>query len=116
LVAKYHKTHLFQEPEWNAAPIGDVENLATFTTTFGVTFGVYICFDMLFYWPAERLVQLGVRDFAVPQWWVNQDTLQTATQAQQAWSRVNAVNLLAADSGLSLNYSGKFIIDTCANC
>ena len=80
-----------------------------FHTNFGVTFGICICFDLLFTWPVEEYIARGVTDFSVPIWWVNQDTLQTAGEAQQAWARAHNVNLLAANSGLSLNFSGSGI-------
>ena len=74
LLAKYHKVNLFQEVQWNAGSKTS-DNLASFETDFGVTFGLFICFDMLFTWPAQVLARSGIRDFAIPIWWVNQDTL-----------------------------------------
>lgn len=44
-------------------------DLTTFTTKQGVTFGVFICFDILFDSPANELVRRGVRNFVMPTRW-----------------------------------------------
>jgi hypothetical protein len=36
-----------------------------FTTDFGVTFGMLICFDMQFYQPMASMVKRGVHDIVV---------------------------------------------------
>ena len=53
----YHKTHLFFEPQFDAGPDGQ---MISFTTSFGVRFGLVICFDLQFYYPAVGLVESGV--------------------------------------------------------
>lgn len=56
-------------------PIGEqVQNtiepeLATFQTDFNVTFGLGICFDIMFDRPLKALVERGVRNFAFPTQW-----------------------------------------------
>lgn len=44
-------------------------DLVTFQTDFNVTFGMCICFDLLFYSPAVKLVDDGVRNFVYPVKW-----------------------------------------------
>jgi len=44
LIAKYHKMHLFFERQFDTP---DTPDLNTFKTSFGVTFGMAICFDLM---------------------------------------------------------------------
>lgn len=63
VVSRYRKWNLYLEPSTNRT---EVPHLATFSTDFGVTFGHFVCFDMLFYTPARELVeQLGIRHVIV---------------------------------------------------
>jgi pantetheine hydrolase len=48
LLAKYHKSHLYYEPQWDR---GDGVPV-TFTTSFGVRFGLMICYDIM--WPEPQ--------------------------------------------------------------
>lgn len=107
LLAKYHKTHLFYEPQFNAASPTDPQ---TFTTSFGVKFGMMICFDMMFGTPSENYVGMeDVYDLVYSTWWVNTPPDFSATQIQQAWSRTMNMNLLASGNGLNWLYSGSGI-------
>ena len=107
LLAKYHKTHLFYEPQFNAATPSDPQ---TFTTSFGVKFGMMICFDMMFGTPSELYYNMDdVYDLVYSTWWVNTPPDFSATQIQQAWSRTMNMNLLASGNGLSWLYSGSGI-------
>lgn len=51
---RYRKTNLFVEPQFNVTAISEV---ITFDTDFGVKFGTFICFDILFYNPALQLTR-----------------------------------------------------------
>lgn len=107
LLAKYHKTHLYFEPQWNA---GDGKAVF-FTTSFRVKIGLMICFDLMFEFPQSELLSLGVRDVAYSSWWVNTPPLISATQSQQSWSRKNKVNLMASGIGLNMYSSGSGVYD-----
>ncbi|XP_030380984.1 vanin-like protein 3 [Scaptodrosophila lebanonensis] len=94
VISRYRKWNLYLEPMTNqtAAP-----ELATFQTDFGVTFGHIICFDMLFYTPAQDLIEkLDVRDVIVTKMFNSELPFLTASQLQQGWAWGNNVNLLAA--------------------
>jgi len=107
LLAKYHKTHLFYEPQFNAASPSDPQ---TFVTSFGVKFGMMICFDMMFALPSESYVDMpDVFDLVYSTWWINTPPDFSATQIQQAWSKTMNLNLLAAGNGLNRLYSGSGI-------
>ncbi|KAJ1451943.1 carbon-nitrogen hydrolase [Pelagophyceae sp. CCMP2097] len=97
LVAKYRKRHLWGLERYylDAGPKGD----ATFETDFGVTFGVMICFDLVF----EFFPSKDVRHYVFPTDWVNaaprDAVVETALQAQRLWSRVHGKVLLASNYG-----------------
>eukprot|EP00442_Polarella_glacialis_P054848 CAMPEP_0115161780 /NCGR_PEP_ID=MMETSP0227-20121206/71592_1 /TAXON_ID=89957 /ORGANISM="Polarella glacialis, Strain CCMP 1383" /LENGTH=320 /DNA_ID=CAMNT_0002573909 /DNA_START=60 /DNA_END=1022 /DNA_ORIENTATION=- len=99
LLAVYHKRHLFgdelgfMDPSVSTSPV-------TFTTSFGVTFGLLICFDLIF----DVFPDTSVVDYAFPTDWVNDIRLgplpgPSAHFAQQTWSWMHGRNLLAANYG-----------------
>lgn len=60
VVSRYRKVHVYVE---NKNTTYEPE-YAIFDTDFGVRFGHFICFDMLFYTPAQELVErFGITDF-----------------------------------------------------
>lgn len=72
VISRYRKTHLYRY-EWYSENVLDKPELAIFTTDFGVTFGHFICFDMLFYEPAMVLLkQLNVTDIVYPTYWFSE--------------------------------------------
>lgn len=62
VIARYYKTH-----EWyplKAAIDEPVDQpLIKYTTSFGVQFGIFMCFDIMWPSPAKDLVEDGVRHF-----------------------------------------------------
>lgn len=66
---RYRKTHLFGEPLYQYPAITDH---STFTTDFGVKFGLMICFDIMFYEPGLSLYDRGIKHFAFPTAWVDE--------------------------------------------
>lgn len=95
-----------------------VADIGTFDTDFGVKFGHFICFDIMFDHPALDLVNMGVKNFAYPSMWYSDipfcsgnflflsfiviiwnviGTFKcTAVQVHQNWAYSNNVNLLGA--------------------
>lgn len=47
-------------------------DIVTFKTDFNVTFGVFICFDMLFSEPATSLLNMGIKHFVYPTFWISE--------------------------------------------
>lgn len=115
VISRYRKSHLYRY-EWYNTNVLSKPELATFETDFGVTFGHFICFDMLFYEPALMLVkELNITDIIYPTYWFSELPFLTSVQLQEGWAYSNDVNLLAADSSLpamqntgSGIYAGKF--------
>ncbi|KAL5281050.1 BTD.2 family protein [Megaselia abdita] len=94
IIARYRKVHLYGEPGINTNYKPDI---VTFDTDFGVTFGTFICFDILFETPAQNLVKdKKITDFVYPIHWRAQLPFFTSVQTHQAWAYANNVNLLAA--------------------
>ncbi|EDV92303.1 vanin-like protein 1 [Drosophila grimshawi] len=93
VVSRYRKVHLYGEPRNTTF----VPESISFETDFNVTFGHFVCFDILFYVPAHQMaVEQGITDFIFPSMWFSQLPFLTAVQVQQAWAYSNDVNLLAS--------------------
>lgn len=102
---KYWKEHLYYESYFNA-PIN--QGPKYFDTSFGVRFGMFICFDIIFNTPSLPLLyNLGVTHFVYSTWWVNTPPLMTATQIQQGWSLFFGATLIAANGGRNWYNSGS---------
>ncbi|XP_014091853.2 vanin-like protein 1 [Bactrocera oleae] len=98
VISRYRKTHLYRY-EWYDVNVLPQAELATFITDFGVTFGHFICFDMLYWEPPEVLVkEHGITDIIYTTYWFNELPFLTAVQLQEGWAFANDVNLLAADA------------------
>lgn len=93
VIARYRKFNLFREPGTN---VTHEPEYVTFETDFGVTFGVFTCFDLLFARPALELVKRDVRDFVFPAFWKSEPPFLTAVQIYESWAYANNVNLIAA--------------------
>lgn len=93
VVSRYRKFNLFGERGINTTVVPE---LASFYTDFGVRFGHFICFDLMFNEPALELVRLGVTDFIFPTMWFSELPFLTASQIQLGWAFANNANLLAA--------------------
>jgi len=98
VISRYRKSHLWRH-EYMETSVLRTPDVSTFTTDFGVTFGHFICFDMLFYDPAVKLVrELNITDIIYPTYWFSELPFLGAVQLQEGWAFGNNVNLLAADA------------------
>lgn len=68
-IQRYRKYNLFNE---GGAQHTHKPDFTTFKTDFNVTFGVGICFDIMFAEPMIRLVKLGVKHFVFPTMWFSE--------------------------------------------
>ncbi|XP_071111871.1 pantetheinase-like [Haliotis cracherodii] len=93
LVARYHKRHLFQEDQFDTPPL----ELAWFETPFG-KFGLFTCFDILFYSPGVELIQKeGIRNMVFPTAWMDRLPYLAAIEFHSAFAKGLGVNVLAAN-------------------
>ncbi|CAK1590457.1 unnamed protein product [Parnassius mnemosyne] len=112
VIDRYRKINLFGEYTRTPALKPD---LGIFTTDFGVTFGHFICFDLMFQVPAVQVVQKhNLTDVIFSTMWFSEMPYLTAAQIQEAYAYAMNVNLLAAGannvnvgSAGSGIYSGK---------
>ncbi|XP_058838294.1 vanin-like protein 2 [Topomyia yanbarensis] len=102
VIARYRKFNLFREAGTNTTHLPEI---VTFETDFGVTFGVFTCFDLLFAQPALELIKRDVKDFIFPAMWTSEPPFLTATQIFESWAHTNNVNLIA--SGTNYDPAGS---------
>ncbi|XP_061163464.1 pantetheinase-like [Saccostrea echinata] len=94
LIAKYHKINLYFE--FNFDPSTSKEAV-TFETPFG-TFGVFTCFDILFWNPVVVLMkERGVSNIAFPTAWIDTPPFLAAVQFHSAVAAGFGVNFLSAN-------------------
>lgn len=94
IVARYRKFNLFGETGFSTTWEAEISIL---DTDFGVKFGIFTCFDLMFEKPAVQLVKdWGVTDIVFPTAWFSELPFLTAVQAQASWSYSWDVNFLAA--------------------
>lgn len=104
ILARYRKSHLagtYPTINQPAAPSPQF-----FDTNFGVRFGVLVCADMQYRYPAFQYWSLGVRDLVHTSTWVNTPPFDGAVMLQQAFSRIWEANLIAANNAGSWTVAG----------
>ncbi|XP_010611073.1 biotinidase isoform X1 [Fukomys damarensis] len=95
LVDRYRKHNLYFEAAFDTPLKVDY---ITFHTPFAGTFGIFTCFDILFFDPAVRLLQDSeVKHVVYPTAWMNQLPLLAAIEIQKAFAVAFGVNVLAAN-------------------
>ena len=100
-IAKYRKYNLItvEKEILNVPPLEYV----AFTTSFGVTFGLFTCSDLFFKDPALILAERGVKNFIFTTAWGNQLPYFMSVAIQQAWSLKTRTNLLVANHHEPMN-------------
>nr|XP_033199193.1 vanin-like protein 1 [Bombus vancouverensis nearcticus]XP_033199194.1 vanin-like protein 1 [Bombus vancouverensis nearcticus]XP_033199195.1 vanin-like protein 1 [Bombus vancouverensis nearcticus] len=94
IIARYRKVNLYMEAEFDKIEIPEI---VTFDTDFGVRFGTFICFDILFSVPPLSLTRIeGVSNIVYTTAWFSETPFLTAIQTQFGWSFAENVNLLVA--------------------
>lgn len=101
IIARYRKFNLVgPEPHESGLSTTSSPELSTFSTDFGVTFGMFTCFDMYNKSPALDLVkQKNVTDIIYPVNWVTELPFMSSPQLQLGFAYANNVNFLG--SGLN---------------
>lgn len=108
LIANYFKQNLYFEYGFNTPP--HVQHVV-FNTPFA-RFGLFTCFDLLFYEPVMTLIEkYHVKHLVYPTAWMNQLPLLSSIQIQRAFATRFNVNILAANihhKTLGMTGSGIF--------
>lgn len=109
VISRYRKYNLFVEPFMKVTKSPDI---STFETDFGVTFGHFICFDILFKSPALDLINMGIKHILYPSMWFSEIPFLASVQIQQSFAERNNVALISAGTNFPSNSntgSGIFI-------
>jgi len=70
MINRYRKTNLFVEHQFDVTTIPEI---VIFDTDFGVKFGTFTCFDILFREPAIQLTRIHqVTDIVFPTAWFSE--------------------------------------------
>lgn len=93
LVSRYHKNHLYVEPEF-VQP--DPPEFAIFETDFGRRVGMFICFDILFKEASELVTRFHIDVAVFSTWWFDELPKWFSVATQEAWSLRHNVPLLAS--------------------
>ncbi|KAL7298146.1 hypothetical protein TKK_0009146 [Trichogramma kaykai] len=106
VIARYRKYNLFGEAGTNRTRRAEP---STFATDFGVTFGQFICFDLLFPEPALNYTQgrtTRINDVIFSNHWFSELPFLYGVAAQAAWAYANDVNFLSAGYNYPVTASG----------
>ncbi len=101
LIAKYHKQNLYSGENNYFDAGAPSSNCISFHTSFGVTFGTFTCFDLLYNEPGDCLLKKGVKNFVLPTAWGNNFPFYVSIGVQQSWSLKHSINFLAANQHLN---------------
>ena len=106
---RYRKFNLFLEPLMNITATAEV---ATFDTDFGVKFGHFICFDILFNKPTLDILKQSVSHLLYPSMWFSEVPFLTSLEIQQGFAYRNNIVLLSSGTnnpGQGNTGSGIFV-------
>lgn len=68
-----------------------IPEIVIFQTDFGVNFGIFICFDILFHEPALQLTRLRqITDFVYPTAWFSEVPFLTGTTVKRGRIKPNS--------------------------
>ena len=95
LLAKYHKAHL--TAAFLLLDFPPAIQVVTFNVSFGVTFGIFTCYDIGFCDPPFKLIQEGVKNIIYPTYWGNRYPVFIMSHFQQGWSWRTGVNFIASN-------------------
>lgn len=107
LIQKYHKANLWGETALDESKECSPKSFRV--SGFEVTFGIFICADLIHAWPALELIRQGVRHFVMPLSWSNEMAQMQPLGWQQAWSYQMKAVLLVANTRRTQSCSGSGI-------
>ena len=82
----------------------------SFTTSFEVTFGIFICADAIHKFPAEHMIENGIHNFATPMYWTGEMAQMQAGPWMQGWSLRHCKNVLFANARSAIEAHGSGIV------
>ena len=109
-IAKYHKANLWGE---HAVDAGSECALPTFfSAELNMSFGIFVCADLVNVWPALELVNSGVQHFLMPLSWSNEMFQMQPLPWIQAWSKRMNVTIAAANARTRGSSTGSGIFSS----
>ena len=86
-LAKYRKQNL-----WGETNVGVPSDcpVASFTTSFGITFGLITCADLIYRFPGSALLKQGVRHFVLPAAWSDEMAQMQARSRRMGSDRLRS--------------------------
>ncbi|XP_065204010.1 uncharacterized protein LOC135834100 [Planococcus citri] len=110
IVARYRKYNLFVERWLNGVNQTENVELVTFTTDFNETFGLMICFDILFKDPGVTLVkEKQVTSMIFSAAFFSSLPFLATSSIEAGWSYAMDVNLLASSLPINASFAGSNI-------
>ncbi|XP_063930380.1 vanin-like protein 1 [Zophobas morio] len=103
IISRYHKYNLFGE---YAVDRPDEPQIETFETDFGVKFGIFTCFDILFKSPAQPVLNENIDAIVYPTNWHSELPFLTALQSQQMFAYTHEIMLFASGGNRPAASSG----------
>lgn len=95
LAAKYHKSHEVKSLQESGYDVPPKPSRVTYKASFGVEFGIFTCFDIMFPDPPKVLRQSGIEHFLYP---VEQHEIGEKVIIEN-WSKNNNATVLSANLG-----------------
>lgn len=106
LVIKYHKSHEVKSLQDEGYDVPETPSQVTYQSDFGVEFGVFVCFDIMFEDPPKKLRDRGVEHFLYP---VAQGNIGESTIIE-GWSKNNNATVLSANLGSGMKDCSGLIV------
>jgi predicted amidohydrolase len=103
IVNRYRKYNLFGERDLDKP---DEPEEVVIETDFGVRFGIFTCFDVLFKRPAQDLLRKNVDGVIFPTMWHSELPFLTALQTQQMWAHAHDTYFFGAGTNVPIVGSG----------
>ncbi|XP_037908441.1 vanin-like protein 1 [Hermetia illucens] len=98
LISRYRKVNLYIEPRLDEP---SEQPLPIFETDFGVKFGHFICFDVMFKYPSRILVQQeNITNILYPTYWYAGLPFFIAETIHQGWAYSNNVNFIVSGANV----------------
>eukprot|EP01052_Picozoa_sp_SAG31_P028169 SAG31_NODE_2696_length_5228_cov_2.063365_3_plen_397_part_00 len=115
-LTRAHKQNLWGESGYFDEPVDCDLATSSFTTSFGVRFGLFTCADLIYEYPAEALLlkqpdsnEQPISNFVAPMAWSDEMAQMQALPTFQGWSYTHCVNLVATNHrGPDMSGSGAF--------
>eukprot|EP00762_Andalucia_godoyi_P004048 ANDGO_06266.mRNA.1 Symplectin len=106
IVASYFKSHLYKS-ESLLFDVPPVVTPTVFSPDEHTRFGMLVCFDIMFPYPLQSLMERNITGMLVTSWWVNTGPVITSLPFWQAYARYFDIDVVVSTVGASWFNSGS---------